>query len=186
MALFSYSNPNATPVYIPRGVDNQVVNREAGQNNGSEKLPQVFQPGAYHEVVILFQGQQMQWEVKSMDAYHKTAVASEVNQTSPRCDAITVMTRVAEQVSEGVDGEGMNTVYPNPAKNKVRISLGDASANEKALVLMTADGRVTAARGVQRTGKYSIDMDVSHLASGVYLLRIPGKLGVTVLRFTKL
>jgi hypothetical protein len=188
MALFTYSNPNATPVYIPRGVDNEVLNLEAGQNNGVQRLPEVFLPGSNIEVIVLFQGQRIQWQVKSIDNYHKTAVTSEVNQTSPRCDQIVVTAGSNLFVSnepEPVLTPGA-VVYPNPARDKVRITLTDESVNEKIVTLVGADGKMQPARGVRRLSKETIEMDVSHLRSGLYIVRLNGNSGQTVVRFIKL
>ncbi|HEU4903871.1 MAG TPA: T9SS type A sorting domain-containing protein, partial [Flavisolibacter sp.] len=182
MALFTYNNRNATPVYIPRGQDNFISIAPGGTFRNA--LPEVFEPGL-HEVYILFSGQKMVWELRSLETVHKTAVTSEVNANSPKCQsAFTTMRQEPEQETEATV---INTsVYPNPAHDRVRVHASVPIVAEKELVVVDANGRQYQGLRSQRIDENTLELSVTSLSPGLYLVRVKTTEGYRTLRFTKL
>jgi photosystem II stability/assembly factor-like uncharacterized protein len=72
---------------------------------------------------------------------------------------------------EKISNEALVKVFPTPAKSVVTIVLADELVNAKALVnMMGIDGQVIESR--KSVGVKSMNMDVSKLAPGTYIVRI--------------
>jgi len=64
-------------------------------------------------------------------------------------------------------------VFPNPAKDRINVSFHAVSAQHILLEIVSADGRVVLTQ-TQRVGEGSqlLDLNVAHLATGMYFVRI--------------
>jgi hypothetical protein len=168
MAFFTYNNRNASPVYIPRGADNFISIENGGQF--SNTLPEVFEPGL-HEVYILFSGHKMYWEVRSLESGHKTAVRSETNANSQKCQGgFTTSRQPAATEIETDKAIPLASVYPNPAHDRVRLSSPEKMVWEP----------------VKQVNENTVEMTVSGLAPGIYHVQVKTAQGFRTLRFTKL
>ena len=72
------------------------------------------------------------------------------------------------------------TAYPNPATDRVHLSLGDGGDAARFIEVMDATGRLALRRDIAVRGADDVQsaFDVSTLAPGVYLLRLTGERGV--------
>ncbi|MBK8565989.1 MAG: T9SS type A sorting domain-containing protein [Saprospiraceae bacterium] len=73
-------------------------------------------------------------------------------------------------------------VFPNPAENTVRFSFELAHPTDLRLDLLTVDGRLvkTVLDGKTASGSHLVKVDVSEMASGVYVYRLTSVAGVSV------
>jgi photosystem II stability/assembly factor-like uncharacterized protein len=62
-------------------------------------------------------------------------------------------------------------IFPNPAKNKIQIECPDFITENGTLVILSIDGREFLNREVGQ-GNENIEIDVSHLETGMYLCKI--------------
>jgi len=147
-------------------------------------LPEVFEPGTYY-VNILFSGQRMYWLVRSMDSDHKTAVTSDVDSSAQKCSATT--TGVSPGITQDVPAEQTTTlVYPNPAHSRVSLQLPAPIDATNDVTLFDAGGKSYGKLSPKRMGDQLIELNVSSLPVGIYLVRIKTKTGYQTMRFTKL
>lgn len=69
------------------------------------------------------------------------------------------------------------SLYPNPARNTLRISIHDASVNFDKAIIMDIHGRQLLEQ------PFKDIIDVSTLDSGIYFLKLKGKVGIVTLKF---
>lgn len=75
--------------------------------------------------------------------------------------------------------------FPNPAKDFYRIDLDLESSSAVQLQLMTMTGQTILQREYTALQRDRIDLDVSQLAAGAYLVKVRTEEGVKTLKFTK-
>ncbi|MFM9946916.1 MAG: T9SS-dependent M36 family metallopeptidase [Saprospiraceae bacterium] len=71
------------------------------------------------------------------------------------------------------NGAARVSVFPNPAKDRINVSFNAVSAQNILLEIVSADGRVMLTQ-TQRVGEgpQLLDLNVAHLATGMYFVRI--------------
>jgi uncharacterized repeat protein (TIGR01451 family) len=80
---------------------------------------------------------------------------------------------------EDVSLEGIN-VFPNPAKNQINIQIEHPDADVYQINLYSLDGRQVWNQNTDQINQQLISIPVSHLMSGMYILRIQTERGVFV------
>ena len=65
---------------------------------------------------------------------------------------------------------GNAVLYPNPATDKVIITLQQGLLNDKSLFIYDVSGRACAVKISRRISGNSVELDVSGLANGLYLM----------------
>ena len=90
VAHFSYTNCNATPVFIPLGTDNYIT--ASGSYSGAP--PELFVPNG-GKFDIYFDGKKLTWTVKSYHGCYKVTAASEACSTSKSCNNNAIASRSA-------------------------------------------------------------------------------------------
>jgi hypothetical protein len=185
-AVFSYTNSNATPLYIPAGADNRITIQNGGTHDN--QLPVEFLPGT-HQFSVYFNGSPMVWSLRSNGSVHNTAQTSSNNAAQGCMDASMTMSRPGEQTETGVltqEKQLPEGVYPNPVYNRLRVSLGDNWIAGTRLQVMNATGNSYDFGAAALVNGSTVDLDVSRLPKGTYLVRVPSKNGFKVFRFMKL
>jgi len=78
-------------------------------------------------------------------------------------------------------GAGRVSVFPNPAKDRINVSFNAVSAQNIVLEMLSADGRVVLTQ-TQRVGEgpQMLNLNVAHLASGLYYVRINAEQALAV------
>jgi hypothetical protein len=182
LALFSYTNPNATPVYIPRGADNLLSIAAGGSFENT--IPEVFQPGT-HAVTVYFSGQQMYWSVKSIESYHKTAVTSNANATVSCDPPMVTFTVVKKDLMTETAAEGKFAVAPNPANSMMTLTLPYNWVKGSEIMCIDGSGRKIDLGQAPKAGNGDMKINLSGLSAGIYFLSIRTTEGNKTLRFVK-
>ncbi len=73
------------------------------------------------------------------------------------------------------------SVYPNPASDKLSISLNNIPANKVEIVLMNSNGkRIFTSTEILIDGSYSIEKNISAIKAGVYILSLKTDNNITI------
>ena len=74
-------------------------------------------------------------------------------------------------------------VYPNPAHNQVQVAINKQGESLRQIIIYDINGREVLNR---RYNKYLVDIDISKLANGVYIIKAEGSLGdIETSKFSK-
>lgn len=182
VAHFVCQNDNATPVYIPIGADNS-VSSSTGLFDAA-KQPVVFAPGVTL-FDVPFDGNKVTWTVRSYDSDHKTSVASNASSSSSRCSgsARTMSSTTTEEptVSTPIDAR----VYPNPAHDRVVVNLKAGVLSENGLTIYSAAGVAMPVASARRISAGSIELDITHIPAGYYIVKVKSNGNYEIFRFVK-
>jgi hypothetical protein len=164
IAHFMYQNRNATVVYVPVGEDNKIISEGKFE---VVNQPELFVPG---EGIfdVYFDGSKLVWSVSSLENAHKTAVSSEASSTSSRCT--NKKSAVISETEGSIEPDNNVFVYPNPVKDKVFINMKDEAISED-ITVMDILGKLYPV-SVLRIGDNVLEIDISHLNSGLYLIKV--------------
>ena len=119
---------------------------------------------------IPFDGNKLEWQLRTYNGNQKTAIASDASSTSSRCSG-----GVAYNPNVGVIANGIAdviTAYPNPVTSKVRISVNDAAGIGNNIVLYDLPGKAHSPKSIRKISSTSVDLDLSNLSAGVYFIKI--------------
>ncbi|MBN4072950.1 T9SS type A sorting domain-containing protein [Crocinitomix catalasitica] len=83
-----------------------------------------------------------------------------------------------------VDGNIDSKIYPNPAENYVTVHLNESAANT-VIELITVEGKQIVKKVYQQSGLLIVDLDLSDIETGVYLVRITDENGTAIHRLIK-
>lgn len=165
-ANFAYKNENPTVVYVPIGENNSLIS--AGSYSGSQ--PELFVPGG-GQFSILFDGLKLIWTVKTFSVFQKTAISTEATSTSGRCNnKLTIQTSSAISASSTELAQIKTQARPNPVKDWVTISVDKGLISEKDVVVLSTLGVAAAPNHIRKTSNRSLELDLSNLAPGMYLI----------------
>ena len=123
------------------------------------------------------------WTVKSFKVNQKTPSASDASSTSNKCNS------GSRVISSHTGAEETFTddtfmAYPNPALNSVVIS-GNIPFAEKDVVLLDIIGKQYPVKAIQNSPGKGLEIDLTGLRSGLYLVRITTGNRQHVLRIIK-
>ena len=191
IAHFYCINDNSTPLYVPIGNDNKVSSTGGGSFDASQQ-PAVFTPG-FTWCHIPFDGTALKWEVTTYESTHKSSVSSNASSGSNKCNYISTGKSTYPEIPQSLNTSkdkpaktemsirpGL-TVYPNPATDKVRITLSDEVINEKTLVIVDSYGRTYKVKITGKISEHSLEIDLSHLITGMYFIKVNLKNGYRIL-----
>ena len=165
-AHFSYTNYNNTVVYIPVGSDNNI--KVSGAYNGTP--PQMFNTGTgYFDVYS--NSLPITWTVKSYQFGIKVTDKAIACSTSPKCTYIVSAQNSASAKANELSVKPEFNVYPNPAVNNVTIHVNNAIINNGNLSITDVTGKEYLPRVISRSAT-DVVLDVSHLNTGVYIIRL--------------
>ncbi len=180
-AFFSYVNPNATPVYVPLGPENQFSGLAAFLG----APPELFVPGS-EQFGIPFDGNGLTWELTSNESTKKSATSSSASSDSERCknkDFKRVATEFTyELLSSEVDAY---VVYPNPVEHIARIRVEGGNLANRQIGLVDQIGRRLLVEIVRHNDINTIEIDMSRLDNGLYFLTIGEGQGIRVFPIVK-
>ena len=182
VANFEYKNENDVAVYIPIGEDNQLSGSGIDWAN-SDPVPTWFVPGG-GSFVVFFNGSDLSWIVNSRDGDQKVRNAANANSSSTKCNgnhkSATIETDIGEE--EVFDQEQL-VAYPNPVVDWVSISMNDIE-QYRMITIFDLAGRSYPVSSIQKRADH-LDIDMTHLASGQYIVRIMMEESVEVVRLIK-
>jgi hypothetical protein len=185
IAHFFCENTNATPVYVPIGIDNKITSRGSFDASGQ---PVLFMPGT-SRFDIPFDGAQLSWELRTYETNKKTSIAGVASSSSNKCNfnyttstrqgGVSINTEPLIEMNERVE------LYPNPVKNRVLVKSPYSSINDKSLMLFDAAGRNYPVKVSKRVSEKQVELDLSSLVSGIYFLKMTVPDGYKTLRIIK-
>jgi ELWxxDGT repeat protein len=108
----------------------------------------------------------------------------------PLVSAIEVLpvTEAARMSAEDLAGQAPDAavrMYPNPARDYLRVQLPFPAARVTGTTVVTPAGRELLRDGHRAKGEYELEIPVGHLVAGLYLLRLESAGNQRVLRFVK-
>jgi hypothetical protein len=173
VAWFNYDNPNNTPVYIPHGPNNSVT---ATSFDGSQR-PVVFLPGVSAPFPIPFNGTAITWQITS-NKNNGTTGSIPANSSNTVCTAPGV-----KSFLEATEQEVITElrVYPNPSTGKVFVELTGGDIAASGLEVYNALGARCAVQPV-RTADHLLEVDLSTLGSGMYIINLVHEGGMSSTR----
>ena len=170
VANFEYRNDNDVAVYIPWGEDNMLIGSGIDTSIPSTQ-PTWFASGG-GSFQVFFDGSELSWTVNSRDGDQKVSNAASANSSSTKCtpnnrkSASVIMEVEAEP---GLDADNV-LAYPNPVTDKLYISMKDIQ-NYKMIILYDFAGRSHPLTSIEK-GPDQLELEMGHLASGHYFIRI--------------
>ena len=192
MAKYSYTNPNSTAVYVPIGTDNNIT----GTYSGTQ--PQVFLPGT-GRFEIYFNGLTLKWTLTTYNGSQKTSTASNASSTSNKCGTTTYSR--GEQQNNPVENvpnitaEHLNAVpvinaksikaFPNPVTDKLVIQTGNSLISTRDLLITDLSGKIYRGMNINKTGPYSLEINMSTLKSGIYFIKVKSGVQYKVVKVFK-
>jgi len=203
VARFYSKNSNSTPVYIPVGVNNKLSS--TGSFDASQQEV-IFLPGnGTTRFEVPFDGTALKWELRSYECNTLVTESVTARATSKRCS--TTGRSEWEEIPDEMETEdtpdnneevtkqpdpaaeqtktGNAVLYPNPASDRVIITLQQGLLNDKSLFIYDVSGRACTVKISRRISGNSVELDVSGLANGLYLLRYKETGLVKAIRFVK-
>ncbi len=186
IAHFFCVNDNATPVYVPVGVDNKLSS--TGSFDASQQ-PFIFNPGITR-CNVPFDGTSLKWELKTYQSSVKTLASVTASSASTVCVNY-VSGRSANNTNTKVKAnpveipESNVSAYPNPGTDRVRIYLLNDVLNEKGNSLFDIYGRSYQVKISSRISANILELDISALPKGAYYLRLKVKDGFKTVSIIK-
>ena len=169
VANFEYKNDNDHAVYIPLGEDNMLTGSGIDWAN-SEPVPTMFAPGG-GSFIIFFTGSELSWIVSSRDGDQKVRNAANANSSSTKCTGNFKSASVTADVEEElVLDPGVLMAYPNPVVDRVTLNMKDIEAY-KMITIFDLAGRAYPVSSIEKRAD-KLDIDMSEMPSGQYLIRI--------------
>jgi len=177
VANFAYENNNPTDVYIPVGSDNYFWG--SAQYNG-ENQPVLFEAGG-GSFTVPFNGNILAWTVKSFNNNGQKGTAmTRASSGSPGC--LKVTEAETPLVSENVHGD--LKVYPNPATGKLYVEMNTDASEIKEITVYDIYGK-TFRLATGSLESQPVELDLSGIEAGIYLVRIRTEKSTETVRFIK-
>lgn len=178
-------NDNATPLYIPIGVNNNIT---GPGNFDASQLPVVFLPDTTW-FDVPFDGNQIIWQLTSYSTSKTASTTSDASSTSGRCSGtyslrLSSPSNVDSLNLQKLQGSGV-TVYPNPTRSKIMVDVENEKLTRKGLFLYDAGGKAQTLHISKWISDHQFEMDLSQLNSGVYFLRIKMENSFKTVRIVK-
>lgn len=157
IANFRYDNPNTVTIYVLEGVDNFL----SGSAAYSGDLPEVFLPGQ-GTFQIRFDGNELKWNLTTLESTNKTATSSIASSSSNRCDPYI-----------GDAAELAFTFYPNPVQNFLTVEKNISSST--LLELYDSYGILHYSSTLSNSAPEVLEVDMTSFPLGIYILRCTTK-----------
>ncbi|MDX5428129.1 MAG: T9SS type A sorting domain-containing protein, partial [Bacteroidota bacterium] len=195
VAHFSYENRNQDPYYIPIGPDNN-LSSAGGSYSGIQ--PELFLPGT-HQFDIYFDGVQLTWTVVTTNGNKKASRASDASSTSNKCNTGPGNSgnNARSGIAGGLPSEGLDgmepaevkeilasfQIYPNPTRGTLTVETGLEDPGSLSLWMTDLIGRRIGIRPTMTGSR--IEMDLSDLPPGVYLMSVQFRQSIQLFKITK-
>lgn len=153
VAHFRYENPNSQSIYVLQGPDNYL----SGDAEFEGAPPTVFLPGQ-GVFEVRFDGNNLKWELTTMDSTNKTSTSSDASSTSGKCDSSSGKNQLVSYV-----------VYPNPVSSTLFI---DQNTSEEGITEIFNSYGIRFYSGAINTSQKTQQVDISNYIPGLYVVRI--------------
>ena len=167
VANFEYKNENDVAVYIPLGDDN-LLSGSGIDWAASDAVPTMFEPGG-GSFVVFFSGS-LSWIVNSRDGDQKVRNAANANSSSTKCKSSHKAAQVETDIEEEEFDLDQIVAYPNPVVDWVSISMMGIE-EYKMISIYDLAGKSYPLTSIQKRADH-LEIDMTHMPSGQYLVRI--------------
>lgn len=165
LAHFTYTNQNATPVYIPVGANNAVT----GAAHSETDHPTVFQPGGGSWNVYCSSITPLTWQIRS-NKNDGTTGAIQANSSNVTCSSNHSMVHFDDGSSVDMVDPQVR-VYPNPSSGQVFLEFLDNDAAAATVEVYNALGVKCPVR-IARPSDLRIELDLSSFGNGMYIVNV--------------
>jgi hypothetical protein len=130
---------------------------------------------------VLFDGSELVWNLTS----NKKSLSAEASSGSFACVKGNTNARLAFDAQEVQPEEniGLN-FYPNPVKDKLVVELNNATTTE--INLFSSQGKSYRAQGVVNSSSNRLEIDMSSMSDGLYIVRLKVGEHYKILRVVKI
>jgi hypothetical protein len=183
-ANYSYVNQNAIEVRIPRGPDNYISAPTGTYIKGFTPIRFLPTGGKFR---IEFDGSKtITWILASFEKRQKTSAGSVASSSSNKCGSNyttgeLITSRRSSTVSNALMTGG-DKAYPNPFTSRINIESDFTGYTEKDVKVFDMTGREYSPLSVRRISSTRMELDLSHLLRGQYMIRVSGKAGTKVFK----
>lgn len=153
VAHFRYENPNSQSIYVLQGPDNYL----SGDAEFEGAPPTIFLPGQ-GVFEVLFDGNNLKWELTTMDSTNKTSTSSDASSTSGKCESSSEKNQLVSYV-----------VYPNPVSTILNI---DQNNSEPGLLEIFNSYGIRSHSQQLNSVQKTHQLDISSYIPGIYLIRV--------------
>lgn len=165
IAYFNYENTNATAVYIPVGPNNAF----SGSARDASQQPILFLPGTSAPIAVPYMGGALTWQVRSNKSTGGSG-SIPANSSNVVCTSPGVKNLIIHEEEELVVRTAVR-VYPNPSSGKVFLEFTGGWTDGTILEVYNTLGRKCAVR-IDRTADQLMELDLSSLGSGMYIINV--------------
>ena len=145
-------------------------------------MPTEFLPGE-RIIGIVFDGAKITWSVWTNDSFNKTAASSDNNSGVGGCNQfLDASARIADSTIETSDAELKDdkfsfdgsavVIYPNPARDKFNVLFAERQESLTEVELIDSQGKMLRLDASWNAYSNSLEVDVSKLNHGLYLLQV--------------
>jgi hypothetical protein len=175
-AKFSWNNPNTTFVYVPLSDTRNFL--EGPARRGPQQPPEFFAGGpnggsGFYEVD--FDGNKLTWVLVTNSENSNTTSTSSPSAfaSSPRC-APSGASAPSETLNSLLDEttNGKVQVYPNPVSSRLTISGGSRLLKPSDVAVFDLQGKRYPLNGFRQVTSQKLELDMSTLSSGIYMIRV--------------
>jgi hypothetical protein len=189
IAHLSYENTNSYDIFIPKGSDNRII---SGTSNFDDvQLPELFKSGT-HSFSIPFDGVMMDWKVRSYHSVFKVSRTAWASTESDRCYSGTeslVVAPIEEDPSDAFLEESLTTeirAFPNPVVDRLFIQFSGENDALGIVDVYDIQGKIHDVNVDWSPGGNEIEIDMSGLIKGAYMIRVNINNTDTLFRIVKL
>ena len=184
-------NTNSTDIFVPRGPDNFI------ESNGyfdDAELPELFVSGG-GVFSVPFSGQRLIWTLSSYESDHKTSVSSDASSSSNKCKpnfssgSLVSSTGSAEPDMSLIKEEFGSTnvkAYPNPVINRINILFNPDAEVDNDVMVYDIQGQLHPVNTTWNTSGHELEIDMSTLLKGEYIIRVNINTTYELIRIVKL
>ena len=196
IAYFRYENDNDHIVYVPHSPEDNYITGAEGAFDDIN-LPEKFYTDAnpeFHTFGIPFDGSTIVWTLKSYHSNLKSSSTSSANSDAGKCNKME-SARIGDSTIETTDAElssdkftmqpGSIILYPNPATEKFIIGIVGEQKSIMSINLFDSQGKYHDVKASWNPSVNGMEIDISDLKYGVYLIKINVNNEDKIIRFIK-
>jgi hypothetical protein len=172
-AKFTWTNSNTTDVYVPLGDKNFLTKTGATEN---KQPPTLFTKNTTGTFDILFDGAKLTWVLvtNSLNTNTQSTSSPEASASSTKC---TVSGNANQQATNGLFTDQViaekYSVYPNPVtSNRLTVTSGRPSLKSSDITIYDLQGKQYRITTTRQVSANMVELDISSLAKGVYMVRL--------------
>jgi hypothetical protein len=141
---------------------------------------------------VPFDGNAITWYLSNSNSFNTTATTSSANVEEGGCNSL-FNARIADSAIETSDMEliedelkaGSVVVYPNPATDRFLINVVGDQESDINIALFDSQGKYHEVNTYWNSSPNTVELDVSELNLGIYILKVNVDGNENVLRFIK-